>query len=208
MPVHLQKIDMPEFVYHGTLDVWLDSFRDKLLNSRFWKPQRDFGEGLYTTTSLRQAQNWSIGVAQEYEGKQPGHPCVLQIRLLQTSFAGNCRIFMGANPEWAAFVLRHRLHRVKGTDPCDVHADICAGPMADNRTSTILQDMVLLGKDLEWFHDQITRDEQGRRLDSSRLGNQIVFCNEQLGSLLQLSGYYIRVGGKWRYHGLADIRQA
>lgn len=89
---------------------------------------------------------------------------------------------------------------VRGTDPCMKHPDLIIGPMADGDTGKILLEAVQLNKDVNWFYDQITRSSRGRRLDSLRLGNQVVFSSEMWESSLRLVGYHFFVGGRWIYH--------
>lgn len=56
MPV---DVVLPAVVYHGTLDLYLESFKERLLNRTYWKDGRDFGKGLYTTISIEQAKAWA-----------------------------------------------------------------------------------------------------------------------------------------------------
>jgi hypothetical protein len=45
---------------------------------------------------------------------------------------------------------------------------------------------------------------KGGRLDSLRLGNQVVFCSERWEAHLQLTGYYTYSGSRWMYHESED----
>lgn len=72
-------ITTPQLLYHGTTSNTVQSFGQKLLNSPYWRPGKDFGEGFYTTISLAQARKWSHKAAKEsWEG---GRPCVLVVEL-------------------------------------------------------------------------------------------------------------------------------
>jgi hypothetical protein len=163
---------------------------------------------LYTTISFEQAKKWARLNAAEYLGAQDPQPCVLEIGLLPVTMNGMVEIFMGPTLRWAEFILEHRMNKIKGFDPCQAHPDIIAGPMADNRTSALVEDVLQLNQDAAWFLRQITRSKKGRILDSQRLGNQVVFCNENLRPMLRLTGYYIYTGSRWRYYENSGIQQA
>lgn len=190
----------PQRLYHGTTDNYLPSFRDKLLNSRYWRPGRDFGEGFYTTISVGQARKWA------YKGMRSSlqadvRACVLEIELRAIPEACQPLIFLSDSLAWAQFIMLHRLVERKGEDPCEPgHPDIIIGPMADSDTGKIIKEALQLNKDAQWFYEQITRSMRGRRLDSLLLGNQVVFSSESWESSLALVGYYIYTGGRWVYH--------
>jgi len=190
----------PNCVYHGTLDIYLDSFKERLLNKHHWKHGRDFGQGLYTTISVEQAKTWARSMQDKLN---EGHPCVLEIKISpeQISYRPNYRIFAGISLEWAKYIYLHRTASISKVDPCQPHAHIVMGPMADADTGKIVQDGVKLKKDNEWFLDKITRNHSRQRLDSMKLGNQIVFCDEALNPMLNISGVYLYQGRRWRYNG-------
>lgn len=190
----------PSSVYHGTLDIYLESFKERLLNKKYWKEGRDFGPGLYTTISIDQAKAWAKSMQDKWN---EGQPCVLEISVEseRLSFQPNYRIFTGVSLEWAKYIYRHRKVPPNGIDPCSSHAHIAIGPMADANTGNIVQDGVRLNKDSQWFLDKITRNHSNRRLDSLQLGNQIVFCDETLAPMLNLTGSYVYQGRRWRYVG-------
>ena len=194
------EVVFPAKVYHGTLDVYLESFKTQLLNSRFWKPNRDFGQGFYTTISFEQARIWAKAMQDKLNA---GNPCVLEIivspELLKRE--PRYRIFTGISLHWAQYIYEHRTVAPGAPDPCKDHADIVIGPMADADTGKIVASGVKLKKDADWFLDKITRNHANRRLDSLKLGNQITFCTESLAPMLQLSGYEVYQGRRWRYYG-------
>lgn len=196
------EIITPQRLYHGTLDIYWPSFRQRLLDASYWKPGRDFGEGFYTTISPAQARKWAVKAAQRAVGDVK--PCVLEVELLAVPPAYEPLIFLGESLQWASFILEHRKVDRKGDpDPCKVHPDIIVGPMADGDTGKILAECVQWNKDVRWFYDRITRSARGRRLDSLRLGNQVVFSSEKWESSLRLTGCYIQTGGRWIYHANA-----
>ncbi|MDB5054476.1 MAG: hypothetical protein JWM44_2526 [Bacilli bacterium] len=191
----------PKNLYHGTSSGCLDGFRLKLMDRRFWRSDRDFGAGLYMTTGLQQAQNWSKKTARGKPSFEE-QPCVLDLTFEpeNLSFEPSYKTFMADSIGWAAFILAHRNNKDLNGDPCLKHADIIMGPLADGNTGQIVTDVVKWNKDIAWFYDQITRNRRGSRLDSLRLGYQIVFSNEKLASTLKLSGYYIFMEGEWQYY--------
>ncbi|MNE53519.1 hypothetical protein D3C80_1482520 [compost metagenome] len=176
----------------------MSSFEQKLLNSPYWRPGKDFGEGFYTTISIEQARKWSHKAAKAcWDG---GRPCVLVVELASVPEQVDPLLFLSDSPAWASFIYAHRKASVKGIDPCEAHPDLIIGPMADNDTGKIVHKAVQLNKDEQWFYEQITMSRKGRRLDSLRLGNQVVFCSERWEAHLKLVGYYIYTGSRWMYH--------
>lgn len=191
-------ISTPQRLYHGTTDQLVPAFQTKLLNHHFWRAGRDFGEGFYTTISVSQARIWAHKTAKSAIGITS--PCVLELELISIPSDYYPKIFIGESLDWAQFILVHRLISDKGMDPCNKHPDIIIGPMADSDTGKIIQDAVQLKKDAKWFYDQITRSVKGKRLDSLRLGNQVVFSTEAWESALKLVGYYVYAKGRWTYY--------
>ncbi|WP_028610287.1 DUF3990 domain-containing protein [Paenibacillus harenae] len=191
-------ITTPQLLYHGTTSHTVQSFENKLLNSPYWRPGKDFGEGFYTTISIAQARKWSHKAAKEsWDG---GRPCVLVIELASVPEQVEPLLFLSDSQNWASFIYAHRKAAVKGMDPCDSHPDIIIGPMADNDTGKIVHKAVQLKKDDRWFYEQITISRKGRKLDALSLGNQVVFCSERWESHLRLLGYHIYTGSRWMYH--------
>jgi hypothetical protein len=200
VPVISIDVVFPSSLYHGTLDINLDSFQTRLLNEQHWKPNRDFGRGLYTTISIEQAKAWARSMQDKLN---IGNPCVLEISISPEAINThpNYRIFTGISLDWAKYIYQHRTVTSQHDDPCQPHADIVIGPMADADTGKIVQDGVKLKKNNEWFLDKITRNHSNRRMDYLKLGNQVVFCNEILAPMLHLSGFYTYQGRRWRYYG-------
>lgn len=200
------NIITPQRLYHGTTDQFVASFQQRLLNSQYWRPGRDFGEGFYTTISAAQARKWAVKTARS-NVLGDVRPCVLEIELVAMPPDIEPRIFLSDSVAWAEFILSHRMADVKGEDPCNVHPDIIIGPMADSDTGKILQEAIQLKKDITWFYDQITKSMRGRRLDALHLGNQVVFSSEKWESFLHLVGYNINIGGRWVYHENASATE-
>ncbi|MFD0586629.1 DUF3990 domain-containing protein [Paenibacillus sp. GCM10027627] len=198
-------IPTPQLLYHGTTSITVDSFREKLLQSQYWRPGKDFGEGFYTTISVAQARKWAHKTAKEsWDG---GKPCVLVVELASIPADIQPLLFLSDSPAWASFVYSHRKTGQKGEDPCAVHPDIMIGPMADNDTGKIVHKGVQLNKDDNWFYEQIIRSQKGRRLDALKLGNQVVFASERWEAHLALIGYHIYTGGRWMYGDVRDTSE-
>ncbi|WP_138753242.1 DUF3990 domain-containing protein [Paenibacillus sinopodophylli] len=199
-------ITTPQLLYHGTTSDTVQSFGRKLLNSPYWRPGKDFGEGFYTTISIAQARKWSHKAAKEsWSGSKP---CVLVIEFASVPERVEPLLFLSDSPAWASFIYAHRRATVKGEDPCGIHPDIIIGPMADNDTGKIVHKAVQLEKDEQWFYEQITVSRKGRKLDSLRLGNQVVFCSERWESHVKLVGWHIYTGSRWVYHESESTGQA
>jgi hypothetical protein len=195
------EIITPERLYHGTTDNFVPAFQKRLLDCRYWRPGRDFGEGFYTTISAAQARKWAHKASSSRSLFANERACVLEIELVSMPPNVEPLIFLRDSLAWADFVMGHRKIYSKGSkDPCKRHPDIIIGPMADGDTGKIIEEAVQLDKDVHWFYDQISRSTRGRRLDSLRLGNQIVFSSEKWESSLRLVGYNIFMGGRWIYH--------
>ncbi|WP_256757604.1 DUF3990 domain-containing protein [Cohnella sp. WQ 127256] len=202
LEVPLISIDVvfPASVYHGTVDIHLESFKERLLNKKYWKYGRDFGQGFYTTNSIEQAKSWARSMRDKLN---EGNPCVLEINIdtQRLSSEPSYHIFTGISSKWAKYIYQHRTVPTMGEDPCQCHANIIIGPMADADTGKIVQNGVRLKKDSEWFLDKITRNHSNRQLDSMELGNQIAFSDENLAPMLTITGIYLYQGRRWRYNG-------
>ncbi|WP_166244393.1 DUF3990 domain-containing protein [Paenibacillus turpanensis] len=204
----MKQVELSGYIYHGTLDVYVPSFRRKLLNAAYWNPRRDFGAGLYTTSSLIQAKKWARSMQEKYAGVEAVNPAVLKIRILSVPPEAFSLHFVTANHTWAHFVYSHRLYATDSYDPCGRHPDIISGPLADGNTGKLVEDAIQLNKDSEWFYDQIVRNQHGKPIDLVKLGDQIVYCNEMLEASLRLDGFYIWKGRRWDYAENEDANEA
>jgi hypothetical protein len=198
----------PQLLYHGTTDEYVPGFRNKLLDSTYWRPGRDFGKGFYTTISLGQARKWARKA--EESSLTNAHACVLAVELISIPTGVEPLVFLSESLSWAKYIYDHRKVTSKAMDdPCLKHAEIIIGPMADSDTGKIIKEAVLLEKDVPWFYQQIIRKTSGaKRLDSLRLGNQVAFSSERWASSLRLVGYYIFVKGRWGYHEISSSSQS
>ena len=198
----------PQLLYHGTTDEYLAGFRNKLLDSSYWRPGCDFGKGFYTTISLGQARKWARKA--EESSLKGGHACVLVVELVSIPAGVEPLIFLSESLSWAKYIFDHR--KVTTTimaDPCLKHSEIIIGPMADSDTGKIIKEAVLLNKDVPWFYQQIIRkSSKARRLDSLSLGNQVAFSSERWASSLRLVGYYTFLKGRWSYHEISSSSQS
>lgn len=194
----MSMIHTPQILYHGTSTQHLNAFHTKLLDRTCWRPGTDFGEGLYTATSLKQAKNWARHTVNR-EGVI-SKPLVLVLKLVHVPDHFTPQIFLGLSLSWSDYIWAHRTVKQKGKDPCRRHADLIVGPVADNDVGKIVHEAMTLNKDRYWFYHQITRNKKGRKIDVSKLGHQVVFANELWEDYLKLVGYYIYTGGRWSYH--------
>jgi hypothetical protein len=117
-------------------------------------------------------------------------------------------VFLGANINWAQYILEHRAHLHE--DPCqdDSHGSVISGPMADNRTAKIIGKYAfqyLKGNHhiVEDFYSKITQTEFRKKLDGLDLGNQIVFSNPEMANeVLSLVGYWKMTEAVWEYEDI------
>jgi hypothetical protein len=70
-------------LYHGTTKTNAELIQTNGIDLAKANSSTDFGKGFYTTTSLRQAQNWAWQAASKYDDK----PIVLLYRLSRNSLA-------------------------------------------------------------------------------------------------------------------------
>lgn len=112
-----KQLVLPEWLYHGTTADAVPGFvKNGLIDTRYWKPKRDFGAGFYTTIDLEQAKEWAEKTARRF-GEEP---VVLQIRCLTTvTREVNHLVFIGACNEWAEYILDHRTMNPSESDPCE-----------------------------------------------------------------------------------------
>jgi Protein of unknown function (DUF3990) len=198
-----KQLVLPEWVYHGTTSDAVAGFvKNGLIDTRYWKPKRDFGAGFYTTIDLEQAKEWAEKMARRF-GEEP---IVLQIRCATTVTREEAShlVFVGAGNEWAEYILDHRTIDQTESDPCEAkggqHLDLIIGPLADNDTGHVIKMFQESGdKNIQWFKEQITRNQDGQALQGFALGNQVVFCNPDVANeLLKLDGIWeVNSNGEW-----------
>jgi len=59
------------FVYHGTVDTYVHALTSRGVSVSAGKRNTDFGPGFYTTTRLRQAENWAKQLSRYTPGTRP-----------------------------------------------------------------------------------------------------------------------------------------
>jgi hypothetical protein len=204
------QLQLPEYVYHGTLKQYIEPLRYRVLDNSWWrKTDRDFGAAFYTTNSLVQAKKWALQAAEKALVQNlDATGAVIKIKVLPEVFPkfSNCLVFLGhTNPNWTRFIVDHRLDCTDdGHDPCGKgnHPSIIIGQMADNKMEQVYKEyeQVKTGIDnkYHWFYEKITQDKNGITLDSLELGNQIAFCEHNLNEMLHFEKYYIADGGGWK----------
>jgi len=78
-------------VYHGTVDTYVAPLTSRAASVFASKGPTDFGTGFYTTTRLRQAENWANKVS---EGKPGAKPAVVQF-VISREALGRLDVLMG-----------------------------------------------------------------------------------------------------------------
>ncbi|WP_178076128.1 DUF3990 domain-containing protein [Paenibacillus oralis] len=229
----ITSLRLPDVVYHGTTVAAIPGLKQKLINFEFLKESRlrDFGTGFYTTLDLNQAMKWHFGklakkIKRGMEIRKEEIPVVAKIRINPDRYDDDITVldFRGEGMDWIKFLLSHRLdssiHQCNCMDDFGhPHPQIVCGSMADNDTGAVLYEFMITGRsknnpdDVRWFADNITRDENGKRLLGLELGDQITFFDERLNNILTLDGYYKfnveQFSGKlnreeWTYYGTDD----
>lgn len=106
------------------------------------RERKDFGKGFYTTHLRKQAEYWSVRVANRYGG-------VPNVTEFEFDFDGaladglNVKIFEQPDEEWALFVMANR----RETAECFRHDyDIVIGPVANDKMARLfgLYDMEII----------------------------------------------------------------
>lgn len=180
----MNNITLPQYIYHGTTDYSLNKILEslKLINTDYWKQDRDFGSGFYTTVDLNQAKSFAKYKAQIHYQE----PCVIKISCEHNDVEEIVHnVFLGPNRKWSDFILGNRIERIS-----TIEADIITGPLADNKIGDVISKYKRFHKDNpEWFYQQILTKKNGSPIENP--GNQIVFSNELLAKrLLKIDGWY------------------
>lgn len=141
---------------------------------RLLKVQRelDFGKGFYTTSDLEQAAKWARRTALRLHRKDS----YISVYEVDETEMGHLRMlrFNAPDVEWLRFVVRNR----KG-EPIPVDWDIVSGPVADDRTASVI-DLYLDG-----MYDE---EETIKRLLPQKLKDQYTFKTEEALVLLNFRG--------------------
>lgn len=205
-------IIFPTWVYHGTTIDTLESFKEQLINPKYWVTtvgfRKDFGDGFYTTIDQKQAKIW----AEKRAKANFSEPCVLKIKCDSSKYKDLIKhhVFLGASEDWAKYILDHRIQACDH-DPCIVagqeHSDVITGPMADGDTGRIVEQFLTRNFSFEWFYGNIIVNKEGTPLSGLELGNQIAFCNPDVAeSILTLEGAWLRKpNGEWEYYDKQNL---
>jgi hypothetical protein len=115
-------------LYHGS------NIRIDKIDLTKGKPNKDFGQGFYTTHIYEQAAYWSVRMASTRES---GEAVVTEFEFdKEAAFASDLKIkvFDEPNKEWALFVMANR----KKENVLPIHDyDIVIGPVANDRMATL-----------------------------------------------------------------------
>lgn len=144
-------------LYHGS--------NVEVREPRLLKVQRelDFGKGFYTTSDLEQAAKWAKRTALRLHRKD-SYISVYEVDETEMSHLRMLR-FNAPDVEWLRFVVKNR----KG-EPIPVDWDIVSGPVADDRTASVI-DLYLDG-----MYDE---EETIKRLLPQKLKDQYTFKTEE-----------------------------
>lgn len=153
-------------LYHGS--------NVEVREPRLLKVQRelDFGKGFYTTSDLEQAAKWAKRTALRLHRKD-SYISVYEVDETEMSHLRMLR-FNTPDVEWLRFVVKNR----KG-EPIPVDWDIVSGPVADDRTASVI-DLYLDG-----MYDE---EETIKRLLPQKLKDQYTFKTEEALVLLNFRG--------------------
>lgn len=153
-------------LYHGS--------NVEVREPRLLKVQRelDFGKGFYTTSDLEQAAKWAKRTALRLHRKD-SYISVYEVDETEMSHLRVLR-FNTPDVEWLRFVVKNR----KG-EPIPVDWDIVSGPVADDRTASVI-DLYLDG-----MYDE---EETIKRLLPQKLKDQYTFKTEEALVLLNFRG--------------------
>ncbi|MBD8069870.1 DUF3990 domain-containing protein [Bacillus sp. PS06] len=202
-------VELPHQIYHATHIENIESFKENIADSTCWLPEKDFGNGFYTTNDIKQAYKRAKLLSRYHGGQSVG--CVLDLRCNPEPcpFNYNHHVYLGVNRKWAEYILAHRAY--PNEDPCEIlgyscHSDIISGPMADNSIKDFIGKDVYryLNNDnnvVDEFYEKIIRGNDGKFRNTFDLGYQITFSNEELANtMLTIKGiWYMKKGGGWVY---------
>lgn len=131
------------FCYHGTIkrDGLAIQQNIDLSKARY---RTDFGKGFYLTDNLKQAQQWAVGRAKDSMGRGGNSddfaPVVVYFQLdLKKLYKLTCKSFNEPSKEWAEFIYNCRIAGLK--KELFHQYDYTVGPLADGRTSILVQEM-------------------------------------------------------------------
>ncbi len=152
-------------LYHGS--------NVEVSQPRLIKLQRelDFGKGFYTTSDLKQAENWAKRTAKR---RASGSAIVSVYEIDDAAFSTlNVLKFDSADQRWLKFVTDNR----RGVPSSD-HWDIIIGPVADDQT------MPTITLYLDGFYSE---EETIKRLLPQNLKDQYVFKTDSALSMLHFT---------------------
>lgn len=126
----LPLINIPNIVYHGTTTQHYESLQR--INVGIGRKELDFGQGFYTTSVKRQADEWARGKV--FRGHRP---LILTYEVDVDSIKSMEGIFFkNASEEWVKFIFQHRMELY---DLENNKYDYVYGHMADGKIPLILE---------------------------------------------------------------------
>lgn len=122
---------IPDIVYHGSTTEHIESL--KQIKIDYGRKDLDFGQGFYTTSIRRQAEEWAKGKAYGKHG-----PLLLTYKVnLDKIKSMNGMIFENASEEWTKFIFQHRMEVYNLGE--NIY-DYVYGHTADGKTSLLIED--------------------------------------------------------------------
>jgi hypothetical protein len=182
--------ELTRILYHGSYTVVQKP--DVLLGA----PRKDFGQGFYTTTSKRQADEWAKASSWR-ENRTTNTTSTFEFVGNQSDFG----IYKFADNDiigWIDFVAKNRYPNRYYPYVSELYNnidnyDIVIGPIADNTTFIIFRDLfdaVESGEPLELI--KIEKARAYERLQREDLVNQIFFRTQRATDTLRfLGGYHV-----------------
>jgi hypothetical protein len=180
--------ELTQTLYHGSYTVVQKP------DVTFGAPRKDFGQGFYTTTSKRQADEWAK--ASSWREKKPASTTST------FEFAGrqsNYGIYRFADDDiigWIDFVAKNRYPNKYHPYISELYSnidtyDIIIGPIANNTTFIIFRD--LFDAVENGYSGELLKIEKQRayeRLQREDLVNQVFFRTQRAADALTFRGSY------------------
>ena len=178
MVIFVNYAELSELLYHGSGEAVSDIDLSRSV------PNKDFGQGFYTTNDSFQAEKFARLKAGRAH-KEKGYVSVFKLR----DVAGlNIKKFGSSDEEWFDFVLRNRGYSSLTTSDVNEKYDIVIGPVANDAVGVVLN-LFVYGT----YGDPDTIDAKEtaiRLLLAQKLHNQVFFGTELAVSRLTFSETY------------------
>ena len=133
----------------------------------------DFGPGFYTTSSYKQAKNWSFLKASRQD---KGSPTMSIFEIDESIIKKHLSVkeFTSPTEEWLDFVVDNRTNKYKG-----IKYDLVIGPVADDKTITVVQ---------AYMRKTLTKEIAIQLLEPQNLDDQYAFLTTKALKYLTYKG--------------------